>query len=126
MVFRVKQTETMRRTFWVVCLTLELSAALSAADLQGLVADWRCVQPMVQQGREKTLQHDRSCSLMKNYQRSAYGLITDDNKFYKLDDPGNQRILQLLRDQPDKDNLKVVVSGDLQGNTMKVTNISLL
>jgi len=63
---------------------------------------------------------------MKNYQRSAYGLITDDHKFYKLDDPGNQRILQLLRDQPDKDNLKVVVSGELQGNTLKVANISML
>ncbi len=116
----------MRRTVSVVCLTLGVSGALPAADLQGLVVDWRCAQPMVQHGREKTLQHDRSCSLMKNYQRSTYGLITDDNKLYKLDDPGNRHILQLLRDQPDKDNLRVVVTGDLQGNTMKVTNISML
>jgi hypothetical protein len=116
----------MLRTLSVVCLTVGLGGALSAEDLQGVVVDWRCAQPMVQHGREKTLQHDRSCSLMKNYQRSAYGLITDDNKLYKLDDSGNHRILQLLRDQPDKDNLKVVVSGDLQGNTIKVTNISML
>jgi hypothetical protein len=116
----------MLRTLSVVCLTLTISGALSAADFQGLIVDWKCVKPLVQHGREKTFKNNRSCSLMKNYQRSAYGLITDDNKFYRLDDPGNQRVLQLLRDQPDKDNLRVVVSGELQGDAIKVTNISML
>ena len=63
---------------------------------------------------------------MKNYKRAAYGLITDDKKLYRLDDAGNQHILQLLENTPDKDNLKVVVSGDIQGNTIKLSNITML
>ena len=102
------------------------AAELSAAKIQGVIADWNCVQPMVQQGREKTLRRNRSCSLMKNYRREAYGLITGDKKYYKLEDPGNSRILQILEHSPDKDNLHVVVTGDLDGDTLKVANISLL
>jgi hypothetical protein len=116
----------MLRTLSVICLTFTLSGVLSAADFQGLVVDWNCVKPMVRYGREKIFKKNRSCSLVKNYQRSAYGLITDDDKFYRLDDPGNQRILQLLRDQPDKDNLRVIVTGEIEGNAIKVSNISML
>ena len=63
---------------------------------------------------------------MKNYVRAAYGLITDDMKSYKLDDSGNQHVLQLLQNTPDKDNLKVVVTGEVQGNNIKVSDMSIL
>lgn len=99
---------------------------MSAAEMQGVIADWNCVQPMVRDGRAKTLKNNRSCSLMKNYDRAAYGLITDDKKFYRLDDPGNNKIRQLLKDTPDKDNLKVVVTGDIQDGAIKVVNVSEL
>ncbi len=116
----------MLRTLSVFCLTLGLSAICSGVELQGLVVDWSCAKQMVQDGREKTFRNNRRCSLMKNYQRPAYGLITDDNKFYKLDDPGNQHILQLLKNTPDKDDLKVVVTGDVDGDTVRVANITML
>ena len=116
----------MLRTLSVFLLTLGISGALSGAKLQGLVVDWKCAKQMVQNGREKTFKDNRRCSLMKNYRRPAYGLLTDDKKFYRLDDPGNQHILQLLRNTPDKDNLKVVVTGDIDGDTIRVTNITML
>ena len=101
-------------------------AALQAAELQGVIADWNCTRAMVRDGREKTLLHNRGCSLMKNWNRSAYGLITDQNKYYRLNDAGNGKARQLLKGTPDKDNLKVVVSGDIEGNTINVSNISIL
>jgi len=116
----------MGRIAAILMLALVLACGVQAAEIQGVVADWNCTQRMVQNGREKTLRRDGGCSLMKNYTRSSYGLITDDKKFYRLDDPDNRRILQLLRNTPDKDNLKVVVTGDLQGNTIKVTRITML
>jgi len=119
-------TGKMLRTLSVFLLTLGISGALSGAELQGLVVDWKCAKQMVQNGREKTFKDNRRCSLMKNYRRPAYGLLTDDKKFYRLDDPGNQHILQLLRNTPDKDNLKVVVTGDIDGDTIRVTNITML
>ncbi len=107
-------------------LMLALACISQAAEMQGVVADWSCVQSMVRNGREKVLKQNRSCSLMNNYTRSSYGLITDDKKFYRLEDPGNQRILLLLKNTPDKDNLKVVVTGDVQGDTIKVSRLSML
>ena len=63
---------------------------------------------------------------MKSYKRAGYGLITDEKKFYKLEDPGNAKILQLLKDTRDRDNLHVIVTGDIQGGAIKVVNISEL
>jgi hypothetical protein len=114
------------RPVLILCLALGSVIPGRAAELQGVIADWDCVKPMVQNGREKTLRNNRRCSMMKNYERAAYGLITDDKKYYRLDDPGNAKIRQLLKDTPDKDNLHVVVTGDLQGDTLKVVNITLL
>ena len=108
-----------------VCVLLGTALA-PAAELQGVVVDWNCVKAMVRDGRAKVFKQNRSCSLMKNYNRQAYGLITDENKFYKLDDPGNPHVLELLKNTPAKDNLKVVVTGDVQGNSIKVSEMSIL
>jgi hypothetical protein len=116
----------LQKVFFVSCLSLTLAANIGAAQMQGVITDWDCVKPMVKQGRAKVLKNKRSCSMMKNYNRPAYGLITDDNKFYRLEDPGNAKILQMLKDTPDKDNLKVVITGEQQGGTIKVVNISEL
>ena len=100
--------------------------SLEGADIQGSIVDWNCVKPMIKNGREKTLKQQRSCSLMKNYTRQTYGLITDDQKFYKLQDQDNRHILELLKNTPSKDDLKVIVHGDLQGNVINVSDMSIL
>ncbi|HTU44414.1 MAG TPA: hypothetical protein VMF91_05100 [Bryobacteraceae bacterium] len=110
----------------LIFVTLLAAGTLSAADLQGVIADWNCTQDMVRNGRAKVLKQNRNCSMMKNYNRAAYGLITSDKKYYRLDDNGNNLARRLLADTPDKDNLKVVVSGDIDGDTIKVTNMSEL
>jgi hypothetical protein len=114
------------RKLSALALAFGVATSAWAADFQGLIVDWRCAKPIVQDGKKKTFDHDSSCSLMHHYQRQGYGLITDDKKYYYLADPGNQHILQLLRGDPDKDDLKVIVSGELQGDTIQVTNISML
>ena len=110
----------------LLCLIVAAASLLPAADLQGVIADWSCTQEMVQKGRAQVLKQNRSCSMMKNYQRSAYGVITADKKYYRLDDNGNRLARELLANTPDKDNLKVIVSGDIEGETFKVTNMSEL
>ena len=114
------------QTIGTGCLALGFAGLAQADQLQGVVVDWNCVKPMVKDGRETTLKNNHNCSLMKKYGRSAYGLITSDKKFYRLDDPGNVKVKQLLKDTPDKDDLKVVVNGDIQGDTLKVMTISEL
>lgn len=121
-----ERRKQLHRTVFMSCLFLAAASLMSAAEMQGVIADWNCVRAMVRDGRANTLKNKRSCSLMKDYNRSAYGLITEDKKFYRLDDPGNDKVRQLLKDTPDKDNLKVVVTGDIQDGAIKVTNISEL
>lgn len=117
--------ESMRKIAVLFCLMAGLQC-LAAAELQGVIADWNCTEAMVRNGREATLRQRSGCSLVKNYKRAGYGLITDDKKFYRLDDAGNRQARQLLGGTTDKDNLRVVVTGEIEGNTIKVTNMSLL
>ena len=102
------------------------AAFVSAAQVQGVIADWNCAKPMVKNGREEFLKHNRGCSLARNYSREGYGLITDDKHLYKLDDAGRDWVLKLLKDTSDKDNLKVVVTGEIDGDAIHVTNMSEL
>jgi hypothetical protein len=110
----------------IASLTLLLAGISAAAELQGVLTDWNCTQEMVRQGRPKVLKEHPDCSLARDFRRSVYGLITDDKKFYKIDPQSNDRVLQILSDSPDKDNLRVVISGDLQGNILKIKTISIL
>lgn len=116
----------MRKLLSLTLLGLLTAAVGCAAELQGVITDWNCTQDMVRNGREKVLKQNRNCSLAKDWRRAGYGLITSDKKFYKIDPQGNDRVMQMLNDSPDKDNLKVVISGDLNGNTIKINTISEL
>ncbi len=99
---------------------------LGAAQIQGYLADWNCVQKIVKDGAEQTFKNDKTCSLHDNYNRLAYGLITDDKKFYRLDPAGNKQARQLLPKASTRDRLFVIVTGDVQGNYIKVTGMSVL
>ena len=122
----VYQSESMRTLLSLASLGLLMAGISCAAELQGVITDWNCTHDMVRNGRAKVLKQNRNCSLVKDWRRSGYGLITDDTKFYKIDPQSNDRVLQLLNGSRDKDNLKVVVSGDLDGNTIKINTISIL
>jgi hypothetical protein len=63
---------------------------------------------------------------VKNPGRNEYGLITDDKKFYRLDKTGSDQARELLGNSHDRDNLKVLVRGDVDGNTVKVQSMSIL
>src|ERR1700685_2474106 len=84
---------TMRRLLFVASVGLLMASFSYAVALQGMIADWNCTQEMVRHGREKTLKEQPGCSLTKNFRRSAYGLITDDKKFYKIDPEDNDRVI---------------------------------
>jgi hypothetical protein len=116
----------MRTTLAVLCLLLAAACFVHGAELQGVVIDRDCAEDILKHGRQIILKQRRDCSLRKRYIRDGYGIITDDQKFYKFDDAGNKKALQLLKNIPDRDNLKVIVSGDIDGDTIKVDRMSLL
>ena len=68
--------------------------------------------------------HTSTCALQ--CQKSGFGILTADKKFLKFDADGNAKVLAELKASDKKDHLRVNVSGDVQGDTLKVTSIKLL
>jgi hypothetical protein len=67
--------------------------------------------------------HTRTCALQ--CQKSGFGILTADKKFLKFDADGNAKILEELKASDKKDHLRVNVSGDVQGDTLKVASVKL-
>jgi len=68
--------------------------------------------------------HTRACAL--KCAGSGFGIITKDQKFLKLDAEGNKKVTEALKASDKKDHLRVNVDGDVEGDTLKVTSITLL
>ena len=68
--------------------------------------------------------HTRACAL--KCAASGFGIVTKDNQFLKFDAEGNKTITEALNASDKKDHLRVDVSGDVQGDTLKVTSVKLL
>jgi hypothetical protein len=116
----------MRLTLPAFCLLLAMACLVRGAEIQGLVIDSNCADDILKHGHQIILKQRRDCSLRKHYIRDGYGIVTDDKKFFRFDDAGNQKTIQLLKNTHDKDDLKVIVIGDIEGDTIKVSDMSLL
>ncbi len=68
--------------------------------------------------------HTRSCALQ--CAMSGFGILTSDKKFIKFDDAGNKKVEEALKASTKKDHLRADVSGELSGDTLKVTSFKLL
>jgi hypothetical protein len=112
-----------------------LAGAASAAEVQGVLIDQACSAkaevrlvpgPRIEGGMIVAEAHTRECALMPACQKSGYGVFTNDNKFLKFDEAGNRKALGALKVSQKVDDLKVEVTGEIQGDTIKVTSLKLL
>jgi len=118
---------SMRTRLPKLCILLISSTVLaSAAEVQGVIIDRKCAQDILKNGRQIVVKQRRDCSLRKNYVRDGYAIITDDKQYLNFDEAGNKKVIELLRNTPDKDNLKVVVTGNISGDTIAVMDMSML
>ncbi len=67
--------------------------------------------------------HTRSCALA--CESSGYGVLAADGAFLKFDKAGSQKALDELKASTKKDHLRATVTGELEGNTIKVQTIKL-
>lgn len=68
--------------------------------------------------------HTRACAL--KCEASGYGILTSDKKFLKFDAEGNKQIVAALKASTKKDHLRADVTGDVEGDNIKVTSVKLL
>src|ERR1700758_516821 len=117
---------------WSVCFPAlfgAFAAVASAAQVQGILIDEMCSSkaevrivsgPRLEGGMIVAEAHTRQCALMPECQKSGYGVFTNDNKYLKCDEAGSRKALAALRASKKEDDLKVEVTGEIQGYRDKV------
>lgn len=67
--------------------------------------------------------HTRECLL--TCEKSGFGILTSDKKFLKFDAAGNAKIAKEIKASQKTDHMRVNVTGDVQGDMLKVNTIHL-
>jgi hypothetical protein len=115
------------RLLAIAGLAAALGCLAYAAEVQGILLDRECSPKIVQAKDQKAAQaHTRECALMPDCVKAGYGVFTADGKFILLDQAGNEKAATALKASKKKDNIRVQVTGDQAGDTMKVTAIKIL
>jgi hypothetical protein len=60
------------------------------------------------------------------FSSSVHGVRSYDDKYLTFDEAGNRKAVALLKETKKEDDLRVEVTGEIQGDTIKVTSIKLL
>ena len=119
--------KTLVRLFVIVGLVAAFGFLAYAAEVQGILLDRMCATKIVADKDQKAAQgHTRECALMSDCVEAGYGVFTADGKFLTFDPAGNQKAEQALKASKKKDNIKVRVTGEQSGDTLKVTAIKIL
>ncbi len=114
----------MRRSIRILFLALSGSAWAADASLQGYLIDVSCAsrnahKPGYAAG------HGRTCLRMPSCADSGYGVLTDDQRFIKFDQNGNELARKLLADLAQETGIKVTVNGAVDGDHLAVASLRL-
>lgn len=110
----------MKRTLLAV-FVLGLAAGVAGAEeWKGVsVIDTNCLEKV----KADPDKHPRSCALQ--CAKSGYGLLTSDGKYLKFDAAGNEKALAALKASDKADHLRANVTGERDGDTVKVSSLTL-
>jgi len=126
---------SVRLSLCIPALLASFATASSAAQVQGILIDQMCSSkaevhivagPRLEGGMIVAEAHTRQCALMPECQKSGYGVFTYDNKFLKFDEAGSKKALAMLHASKKEDYLKVEVTGEVQGDMIKVASLKFL
>ena len=114
------------------------SAAVNSTTVQGVLIDKECSvraetrivsypTPHMEGGMLWAYTHTRQCLLMPACRRSGYGVFTyETTKYLSFDAVGNQKALALIEASKKPEDFRVEVTGEIQGDKIKVNTLKLL
>jgi len=109
-----------KAVFAVACLVLALPLFAGPETWKNVpLVDTKC-EPKVKADPDK---HPTSCALM--CAASGYGILTADGTYLKLDSAGNQKAVAALKNTKKTDHLRVTVTGERDGDRIKVQSLTL-
>jgi len=122
---------------FTLCLLLLPNGSMAAgpsSHVEGVLIDKACsfkaetriVGDHLEGGMLSAYLHARNCLLMPDCKKSGYGVFTYDQKYLTFDSAGNQKAAELLQASKKEDDFRVEVTGEIQGDTIKVSALRLL
>jgi hypothetical protein len=101
-----------------------LSAFAADTKIQGYLVDIACASEEGQRANFGA-KHSKDCLQMPDCAKSGYGLLTDDKKVIKFDAASNEKAKQFIADLKKEKDIKVSVTGTVNGERMTVSKIEL-
>jgi len=119
----------MTRKTIVTLMVLSLAVVAFATEgkdvkLTGYIIDNACsARASSENGAEKVKNHTVKCALMPSCAKSGYAVYAD-GKLYKLDEEGNKKAGDILKNTKSEKSVQVNVEGTVDGDNLKVKSIS--
>ncbi len=109
----------------MLALLLAGFCAAEQKTLTGYLIDKACSADTMKKGEAAAKAHDSGCALMDDCARSGFGVLTADGKYVTFDASGNKRAVAALKASQKKTDLRVTVTGDVTGESIKVATLKL-
>jgi hypothetical protein len=118
----IKRRSEMKRVALVALVAAGLGlplTALAESWKDVAVVDTNCIGKV----KANPDAHTTKCALQ--CQKGGYGLITADGTYLKFDAAGNEKAVAALKATKKEDHLRATVTGERDGETVKVTAIAI-
>jgi hypothetical protein len=117
----------MRRFFLLLFVAASISALAADTAVQGYLLDSACydrLKPKGNLGMAAAL-HARDCLRGPMCMRSGYGVLADGKRFIRFDRDGNDKVKKFIAGFSKETDLKITVTGKVDGDMMTVSKIEL-
>ncbi|HYX52095.1 MAG TPA: hypothetical protein VE783_01505 [Candidatus Limnocylindrales bacterium] len=114
----------MKRFVLVLFAFFAIGAFAADSTVSGYLVDLACAAEDGQKA-DFGLKHKKSCLEMDECAKSGYGVLTSDKKVVKFDKAGNEQAKKFIADLKKGSDIKVNVTGSVNGDTMSVSKIAL-
>ena len=114
----------MKKLFLMLFATMAVGAFAADTTVKGYLVDRECASELGSRAGFGP-SHSKTCLQMPPCEKSGYAVLTEDKKIIKLDDKGNEQAKKFIAALTKNKDIKVVVTGDLNDDTITVTKIEL-
>src|SRR5579872_2990931 len=114
----------MKRLALILFTACSMSAWNADTAVKGYLVDMFCMTdigelPALAKG------HTRACLRREVCARSGYGVLTGDKQLIKFDKDGNEKVKKFIADLGKANDIRVSVTGTVDGDNMTVSKIEL-
>lgn len=115
----------MKRLALILFMFFAVGAFAADTAVKGYLVDISCA---TEEGQRPDfgIKHSKNCLQMPDCAGSGYGLLTEDKKIIRFDPAGNEQAKKFIQGLTKSTDVKVTVTGTLNGDQMAVSKIDLL